>query len=350
MLAMTVSDSRAPSTATPSAEPIMQMLQGYQVSGILRSGIELGVFDRLADGATAAGEVASAVGADERGMRILLDALSALGLVQADGGTYRLTPLSQTFLVSSGPTYIGALSRVFSADHLWARFMRLSEAVRQGGAVTEDHGETPQHAWWEEFAASIGAFAGVAAASMAGLLAPWATTREPLDVLDVACGNGMYGYTLAQQQPQARVWSLDWPNVLNTTRQYAQRMGVAGRVDFIAGDMFEVPLRGPYDIVLMSHVLHHFDEDRCITLLRRAAEVMRPGGRIAIQEFVATGDPMRDMAARLFSVIMLVWTRHGEAPSLPAMERMLSAAGFVTPAVHPVPEIPTSIVIAERRG
>ncbi len=145
--------------------------------------------------------------------------------------------------------------------------------------------------------------------------------------------------------------SLDWPNLLVTTREYAQRLGVAERVEYIAGDMFEVPLGGPYDMVVMSHVLHHVDEDRCVALLRRVAGVMRPGGRLAIQDFVSTGaDPARDIPSSLFSLIMLVWTRHGGAPSLPALERMLSAAGFEAPEVHPVPRMPTSIVVAERSG
>jgi C-methyltransferase len=293
--------------------------------------------------------VASSAGADERGTRILLDALTALGLLEGGGDGYRLSPLSATFLVSSGPTYLGALTRIFAADHLWERFRGLSGAVRQGGAVTDDHAETPMHPWWEEFAASIGGMAGGAAPALAAAVAPWAAGRDPLDVLDVACGNGMYGYTVALQQPQARVWSLDWPNVLTTTRGMAERLGVADRVEYIGGDMFEVPLGGPYDLVVMSHVLHHFDEDRCLTLLRRAAEVMRPGGRIAIQDFVPTGaDPARDVAANLFSVIMLVWTRQGEAHTLARLERMLAAAGFGPPELHPVPEMPTEVLVAER--
>jgi C-methyltransferase len=113
--------------------------------------------------------------------------------------------------------------------------------------------------------------------------------------------------------------------------------------------MFEMPLGGPYDLVVMSHVLHHFDEDRCLTLLRRVAEVTRRGGRIAIQDFVPTGgDPARDVPAHLFSVIMLVWTRQGEAHPLARLERMLAAAGFGPPELHPVPEMPTQVLVAER--
>jgi C-methyltransferase len=346
---MTISESTAPATGAPSPDALMQLMQGFQASAILRTGVQLGVFDRLAEGDATAAEIAAQTGADERGTRILLDALSALGLVAVDGERYRLTPLSAAFLVSSGPMYLGELTRIFSADHLWQRFQRLDEAVRQGGAVTDDHAETPMHPWWEDFAASVGGLAGGAAPGIAELLAPWASKRDPLDILDVACGNGLYGYTLALQNPQARVWSLDWPNVLTTSRGVAERLGLSDRVEWIPGNMFEVPLGGPYDVVLMSHVLHHFDEDRCVELLRRAAGVLRHGGRLVIQDFTASGDdPERDLAARLFSVIMLVWTRQGEAHSLPRLARMLAAAGFAAPEVHPLPHMPTRVLVAER--
>ena len=348
---MTVSASPAAAT-TPSPDALMQLMQGYQATAILRTAVELGVFDRLADGAATAEAVAASAGADARGIRILLDALVGLGLLAGAGdGAYGLSPLSATFLVSGGPAYLGSLTRVFAADHLWERFRNLSEAVRRGGAVTEDHAETPMHPWWEEFAASIGGLAAGAAPGLAAAVAPWASGRERLDVLDVACGNGMYGYTVALQQPQARVWSLDWPNVLGATRRLADRLGVADRAEYIEGDMFEVALGGPYDLVVMSHVLHHFDEGRCVELLRRAAAATRDDGRIVIQDFVATGDEHgRDVAAGLFSVIMLVWTRQGEAHPLARLERMLAAAGYGPPEVHPLPQLPTTVLVAGRRA
>lgn len=345
---MTVSEPRIPAEV-PSAEPIMQLMQGHMATGVLRAGVELGVFDRLAGGPRGAAAVAREIGADERGTRILLDALTALGLVEGGAAGYRLTPLAETFLVRGEPAYLGDLTRVFSADHIQERFMRLGEAVRRGGAVTADHAETPEHPWWEEFAAWTTGFAAAPAAAIAEILEPWAAAQDRLDLLDVACGSGMYGHTLARRHPQARLWSLDWPNVLATTRRNAEAVGLGDRAAHIAGDMFEAPLGGPYDVVVMSHVLHHFSEERCVALLRRLAEVTRPGGRLAVHDFVSTGDdPARDLPALMFSTVMLVWTRQGEAPTLAALRRMLAAAGFAAPSVHAVPGLPTSIVVAER--
>ena len=315
-------------------EPIMQALQGYQVSAILNTGLQLGVFDQIAKGKDTAGSIADAAGADERGMRILLDGLAAVGFVTSDNGRYGLTPVADTFLVSDRPAYLGGMMNILGGEWQWDAFMRLGEAVRKGGTVMDEHAETPGHAWWETFARSIGGMATPAAEGLAAILAPWTQDRETLEVLDVACGNGQYALAVGAHNEQARITLLDWPNVLAVTRTEVEKAGMGDRTSYIEGNMFEVPLGGPYDLIITSHVYHHFSEERCIELLERLAGALRPGGRLAIQDFMA-GDapPAEDPFPRLFSVLMLVWTREGEAYPVSAYERMLPAAGFAQPQV-----------------
>src|SRR5699024_5412262 len=123
------------------------------------------------------------------------------------------------------------------------------------------------------------------AAVMAENLEPWARDRDTLDVLDVACGHGVYGFTMAERYPQARVWGLDWPNVIEVAARHAEELHVSERTRFIAGDMFEAPLGGPYDLVTVTNVLHHFSEERATQLLSRVAGALKPGGRVAIVGF-----------------------------------------------------------------
>jgi hypothetical protein len=85
--------------------------------------------------------VAAAAGTDERGMQILLDALAALGLLEANGA-YALSPLAEAFLVSSRPSYVGAFVNVLAGDWAWAGYPRLAEAVRTGGTVLEEDADS----------------------------------------------------------------------------------------------------------------------------------------------------------------------------------------------------------------
>src|ERR1700734_771342 len=87
-------------------EALMHLMQGVQASGILKAGIELGVFTKISEGDTTAPAIARAIDCPERGTRILVDALAALGLLEKNGATYALTPVTDQFLVRGKPTYM----------------------------------------------------------------------------------------------------------------------------------------------------------------------------------------------------------------------------------------------------
>jgi ubiquinone/menaquinone biosynthesis C-methylase UbiE len=342
--------TEAAGTVPLTPEPLMQMMQGMQATAIMQAGVRLAVFDQIADGKGDALAIAAGVGADERGTRILLDALVALGLLEKDGG-YRLSPLADAFLVSTRPTYLGGMSDIMAGKWAWEAYPRLDEAVRRGGTILQQDAEVPGHEFWETFACSSIGAARPASFALAETLKPWAEQRESLDVLDIACGSGLFGLTLAAQYPQARVTLLDWPNVLALTRGNVEQMGLGERTSFIEGDVFDVALGGPYDLILASHIFHHFSERRCLELMRRLADALEPDGRLAINEFTAAGQqPAEEPFASLFSVIMLAWTREGEAYPLETYERMLTDAGFASPEVHESIGMPSRFLIAERSG
>jgi len=331
-----------------SAAPVFQTFFGYLATAALGSGVRLGVFDSLAPGPRDAPAVAQAVGADARGVRILLEALAALGFVKHQPDGYRLTPVAEAFLVSSSLSYLGRLAEIFYSDWQWQGFLRLADAVRAGGTVAEDQNlEQPLHPFWETYVCAWGAAGFPAAAALTDLLAPWIAKRRPFASLDVACGDGLYSFLLAERHPQAAVTLLDQANVLETTRRLAHERGLDERARFLEGDLFEVDLGGPYDVIVASNVFHLFGTDRCRALLRRLRSVLKPDGRLAIHEFAP--DPVSaDPVSRLFSLIMLVRTHSGETHTLTDYREMLAETGFTPPQVHPLEGQPTSLLLSQR--
>jgi ubiquinone/menaquinone biosynthesis C-methylase UbiE len=330
-----------------SPEPLMQIMQGLEATAILQAGVHLGVFDALAEGKDDVKSVSGRIGASERGTRILLDALSAFGLVEADGG-YKLTPLAEAFLVTGRPSYLGGMVNILAGDWAWTGYPRLADAVREGRSVLEQDAETPEHSFWETFARSSPGIATPASHALAEALAPWAESRETLDVLDIACGSGLFGLTIAERFQHVQLTLLDWPNVLAITRGTVEQKGLLDRTSFVEGDVFGVPLGGPYDLVVASHIFHHFSEERCLELLRRLSSALKPGGRLAINEFSADAPVSEEPFPRLFSIIMLVWTQAGEAYPVETYRRWLEATGFSPPEVHQGAGMPSRFLIAER--
>jgi len=340
-----------PTNSTLTRKRLTEIMQGYKTTALLRTAVELGVFDALTDGPATAGTLADKLGTDPRGARILLDALAAVHLLDKDEAHYRLPAGAENLLTRRSPHYLGDRVKVMSSDREWDALKRLTEAVRHGGTVLDEHAETAEFDYWVDFAAHASAIAAPTARVMSDALAPWAAGRESLRVLDIACGHGIYGYTFCQRNPGARVSSLDWPNVLPVAAGHAERLGVRDRVEFIAGDMFTAPLGGPYDLVMFTNVLHHFSEKRAVELLRRAAEVLRPDGRLALVGFTGGDEgPAADPFPYLLSILMLAWTNEGEVHSEAGYHRILAESGFSRPDIHRVADLPLRVLIAQPAG
>lgn len=94
-------------SAAPSPQLIFDTINAHQKSAILRAGVELHVFTAIAEGNDSVEALASNCGTSERGMRMLLDGLTILGLLTKEDAHYSLTPDSKTFLVQSSPAYLG---------------------------------------------------------------------------------------------------------------------------------------------------------------------------------------------------------------------------------------------------
>lgn len=332
------------------AKTLHDILRGYVKTALLRTAIQLRVFDEFADGPQQAAHVAERVGADVRGTRILLDALAAIGLLRTEGASYRLPAGGEELLVSTGSQFFGGAVRIGASDWEWDAQKNLVDAVRKGTTVAETHALTPQFDYWEDFANHTTWFNNGAADVMADQLAPWAAQRESVEVLDVACSHGSYSFFFAQREPRAKLTCLDWPNVLEITERNAERLGLRDRVELLPGDMFEADLGGPYDVVMLTNVLHHFSEETATKLLTRVGKAVKPGGRIAVVGHTHEEDdtPETNPLPYLFSVIMLVQTFDGQTHSVDTYRSMLETAGFTNVTSHTGPKAMHRVFIAER--
>jgi C-methyltransferase len=327
--------------------PILQILQASQATAVLKTSIDLGVLGALADAPVTADAVATKIGCPARSTSMILDALSVLGLTARRGTTYELTPPARAFLVPGGPTYLGDVANIFAGPMLWESFGKLTEAVRAGGSVMDKHAETPSHPFWETFARASAGLAFPAAGALAELLTPLATEKKSLRVLDVAAGSGIYGHTLLRQ-PGVDVTFLDWPNVLEETKAWGDRLGVdQSRAHYLPGSVFDADLGGPYDVVIASHLYHHFDPRTCQSLTRRLAGALAPGGCLAVHDFV-TGPALENPGATMFSLVMLVWTKSGKTYAEDDYVAWMLEAGLKRPSAHPLPGMPTTWLIGAR--
>ena len=121
-----------------------------------------------------------------------------------------------------------------------------------------------------------------------------------LQLLDVGCGSAVYGLVALTRLRHARLTAQDWPLILPVAQAHAARLGVAERLQPLAGDLRTIDFGGPYDVVFLGHILHNYDEETCRKIVRRCMGVLAPGGVIAVIEFLAErGQPASNICVAL---------------------------------------------------
>src|SRR2546428_825331 len=185
----------------PSA--VFQGLAACQETEALRAAIEIDLFTALGAGAATAKEIAARCNASERGVRTLADYLVVNGFLGKDGGRYALAPVAAMFLDRSSPGCIASAIHFMASPHVMRGFAQLTTTVRTGRAAIGDEGLAPDHPMWVEFARSMAPLARLMAELLAGLLD--AAAGRPWKGLDIAAGHGLFGITLARDNPKAQI-------------------------------------------------------------------------------------------------------------------------------------------------
>ena len=112
----------------------------------------------------------------------------------------------------------------------------------------------------------------------------------------------------------------------------------------LPGSAFDVPFGGPYDAVLLTNFLHHFDVPTCVGLLKKVRAALKPGGISATLEFMPNEDRVSPPMAAGFSLTMLTSTPAGDAYPFSELEAMHHEAGFQQVTAHPVARSPHTVV------
>src|SRR5688572_27819269 len=325
----------------------MQMSWGYAVPLILEAAVRNRVFDVLDERPKTLAEVSRETGAAERGLRATMDALVGFEFLARDeGGRYSLTPESAAFLVSTRPGYQGAFLKHISTQ-LIPRWLTLSETVRTGKpAASAVETEAGGAEFFEQFVESLFPMS-YAATQVLGEHLGLPTATSEVRVLDVAAGSGVWGIGLAQMSEHVRVTAQDWSRVLGVTQQMAQRVGVAGQISFLPGDLRNVDFGGPYDVATLGHILHSEGEEQSRRLLGKIFDALGPGGTIVISEFVVDEDRRGPPGPLIFAVNMLVNTERGDAFTFGQIKRWLEEAGFTNVRQLEAPA-PSPLILATR--
>jgi ubiquinone/menaquinone biosynthesis C-methylase UbiE len=335
-----------PTQAPVSPERIQQFAWGYVPPLVLEAAIRNQVFDTLDAGSKTVAEVSHATGASERGLAAIMNVLVGLNFLAKDGhGAYSLTPESETFLVSTKPGFLGGLIR-HGSQHLMPKWLSLNQVVATGQPAAAVNQQEAGTDFFQEFVNDIFPLSYPAAKALARHIAA-GDASQPVHVLDLAAGSGVWGIAVAQSSPLVQVTAVDWPGVIPVTQKTVARFGLAEQFSYVEGDLMEANFGSGYNLATLGHILHSEGIERSRALLAKTFAALAPGGTIAIAEFLVNADRTGPVGALFFAVNMLVNTDRGDTYSFEEIADWLTEAGFTNPRTLEAPG-PSPLILATK--
>jgi ubiquinone/menaquinone biosynthesis C-methylase UbiE len=320
------------------------MIQAHQRTAAIKAAIELDIFSAIGKGNNDVGSLARCVNASERGVRVLCDFLCINEILDKKDANYYHTPTSAAFLDPASPACLASIANFLASPDIEGVFNQLATIVRAGRTILPGTGSVePENPLWVAFARNMAPMMGPAAGPLAAVVLEGRT--GPIQVLDIAAGHGLFGIEIAKQNPEAEITGLDWTPVLNVALENAEKAGVDSRYNMLPGSAFDVDYAGPYDAILLTNFLHHFDKPTNVGLLKKVRAALKPGGCAATLEFVPNEDRISPPMAAGFSLTMLTTTASGDAYTYPELHAMYAEAGFEKISKHPIPMSPQTVVM-----
>jgi 3-hydroxy-5-methyl-1-naphthoate 3-O-methyltransferase len=312
--------------------PLMDLVSGFWSFKTLAAAVDLGLFTAISGGrSVTVSDVCEEFGIADRPADMLLAACASLGLLEKHDGGYRNTPLAESFLVADRPDYFGGLVR-YCDERTYSAWHRIGEALRTDRPLTWD--PDVQRSLFETADPELVRLFWDAMHSTSMFTARALATAYDFGVheslLDVGGGSGAYAIVLCETYPKLHATVFDLPHVCETARNNAVGANLADRIKAIPGDFLEDPsLPGGHDVIMLSMVLHDWDEVTNRSLLAKCYAALPPGGTIIVSELILNSDRTGPPAAALMGLNMVVETEGGRNYSESEYADWLRDAGFV---------------------
>ncbi len=314
---------------------IMDMASAFFESAVLFAASDLGVFKQLAGSRGASLDaLAEALKLDQQGLRLLLDACTAIGLLEKTADhQYRNTAESESFLVPGKP---GDLSQAIRYNRdVYGAWGRLEELARTGKPVEppalhlgDDANRT------RDFVLAMHG----RARAMGPLVIPSLDLAGRQRLLDVGGGPGTFAVLAAQAHPGLHCTVLDLPTVAAIARELIVQQGMSDRVETLPGDYHTTPFPKGMDAINFLGVLHQESPTRIRDLFKRARAALNPGGVVHVLDMMTDASHTQPRFSAMFAINMALTTDNGWVFSDHELEHWLREAGFSRIDIRPLPQ------------
>lgn len=335
------------SSVAPPDAILMQMLFEAQMQRSICVAAKLGIADLLAARPQTADELAAKTGAHAPSLYRLLRTLASIGVfAETSDRKFELTPVA-ALLRSDAPNSMRDFVILMSEDWIWQAWGELMYSVRTGGVAHEKVQGMSSFEFYERNEEAGKVFNR---AMTNFTLAVIPAIVEAYDfsgvgkLVDIAGGHGLLLAGILKANPPTRGILFDLPFVIEGAGELLEKEGVSDRVELASGDFFQsVPAGG--DAYMMKHIIHDWDDESSIKILRNIHSAMNKSGKVLIIEMVVP-EGNEPHPAKALDILMLV-IEGGKERTKDEYRKLLEASGFRLTRVIPT-KSPYSVIEGER--
>ena len=329
----TQSDAKSGNQVAP-AVALRELIGGFRATQLIYVAAKLGIADLLKHGPKTSDELAESVGAQPHALYRVLRALAGLGIFEEGrDGRFDLTPLAEP-LRTGVPGSLRAWAVINGGE--WQRsWGDLMYSVRTGRPAFDNvygmgfweyHDKNPETA--ESFNEGM---SEIAERVLAGVVEAYDFSGATTAV-DVGGGHGSLIAAILKANPHLRGVLFDKPAVVESARAAIEARGLAGRCELVAGDFFEsVP--GGADLHLLKWIIHDWDDDRAIMVLRSCRHALAGNGKLLVVERVIPpgNEPSEGKLGDIMMLVLMGGLERTEAE----YRALFAKAGFTLTRIVP---------------
>ena len=305
------------------------LLGGFAASQMLYVAARLRLADHLARGPLTLAELATESGAREEPLRRVVRALASFGVFSWDGARVANTPLSEC-LRAATPDSIRDLALLYGEEHYHA-MSELLQSVQRGGSAFEHAYRKPHFSYLASNPDAAHAYYEVSSTNLARTARNLAREHDfsrASKVVDVGGGGGALIRAVLAAHPHLSGVLIDSAGVVGKARARIHADGLAERCELESGDILSTVPRG--DLYLLAHVLHRYDDERSVCVLRACERSVESGGRVLVIERLIPDAPAVDGDAQFaaLSDVVAMAVSGGRERTLEDIKELLDTAGL----------------------
>ena len=304
-----------------SYNQIINKIDQLEEANILLSALELRVFSILEKQSMSAKQVANDIKVKLEGAEVLLNALTAMGVLTKNTNGYKNTHVAYKYFCESSPDF--KKGTVMLKMDGRGEYESLLHTIKYGRNLKEFEGEDDpifrklftlaMHERSEKYASKV---------------AKAVTQKKVGKLIDLGWGPGSYSAAILKKDKTATATLLDRAVAIKVARKLFKNQSLYKRLNFVSGDLFDNKFESGYDTVLLSNIIHIYNTSQNKTIFKKINKCLKNGGRFILYDLFLKNSKIEPYDAALFAITMLLYTKTGKSYTFGEVYSLLKNSGF----------------------